>query len=218
MNTDQIPNSLSIRILLADDHTMMRQGLRDLLGRQEGLTIIGEASNGLEAVELFRKHRPDILLTDIEMPLLDGITALAAIRSEYPEARGMLLTMHAREGDILRGLRAGALGYVLKDAPLDTLLEAIRTVHAGQHWVAPVVGAKLAVRMSGAELTARELDVVQQLAKGRSNQQIATALTMSEGTVKFHINHVLQKLGAADRTQAVLTALKRGFAYLDEDT
>jgi len=215
MNADQIHNSPSIRILLADDHMVMRQGLSLLLQRQVGLTIIAEASNGHEAVEQFRSHRPDILLTDIAMPRMDGITALAAIRTEYPAARGILLTMHAREGDILRGLRAGVLGYVLKDAPLDTLLEAIRTVYAGRHWVAPVVGAKLAVRMTGAELTARELDVVQQLAKGRSNQEIAAALTMSEGTVKFHINHVLHKLDAADRTQAVLTALKRGFAYLD---
>ncbi len=215
MNADQNHNPTSIRILLADDHTVMRQGLRDLLQRQAGLTIIGEASNGHEAVELYRNHRPDVLLTDIEMPLMDGITALAAICTEYPDARGLLLTMHAREGDILRGMRADALGYVLKDAPLDTLLEAIRTVHAGQHWVAPVVGAKLAVRMAGAELTPRELDVLQQLAKGKSNQEIAAGLRMSEGTVKFHINHVLQKLGAADRTQAVLTALKRGFAYLE---
>src|SRR5262245_14917951 len=215
MTTDQIQHPPSIRILLADDHTVMRQGLRELLGRQAGVTITAEATNGREAVELFRSHRPDILLTDIEMPLMDGITALAAIRTEYPDARGILLTMHAREGDILRGMRAGALGYVLKDTPLDTLLEAIHTVHSGRHWVSPVVGAQLAVRMTGAELTARELDVVGQLAKGRSNQEIAAALTMSEGTVKFHINHVLQKLGAADRTQAVLTALKRGFAYLD---
>jgi len=206
---------MAIRILLADDHTVMRQGLRELLGRQAGLTIVGEASNGHEAVELYRDYLPDVLLTDIEMPLMDGITALAAIRSEYPDARGLLLTMHAREGDILRGMRAGAMGYVLKDAPLDTLLEAIHVVSTGRHWVAPAVGAKLAVRMAGAELTARELDVLQQLAKGKSNQEVAAALTMSEGTVKFHINHLLQKLGAADRTQAVLTALKRGFASLD---
>ncbi|MFL5807301.1 MAG: response regulator [Roseiflexaceae bacterium] len=214
MNTYQINGSASIRILLADDHTIMRQGLSALLGRQENLTIVAEANNGHEAVELFRKYRPDILLTDIEMPLMDGITALAAIRTEYPDARGILLTMHAREGDILRGMRAGAMGYVLKDAPLDTLLDAIHAVAIGQHWVAPVVGAKLAVRMVGAELTPREIEVLQQLAQGKSNQEIAAALTMSEGTVKYHINHLLQKLGAADRTQAVLTALKRGFAYL----
>src|SRR5262249_9541959 len=125
MSTDQIQRSAAIRILLADDHMVMRQGLSGLLQRQEGLTIVAEANNGREALELFRTHRPDILLTDIEMPLMDGITALAAIRMEYPEARGLLLTMHARDGDILRGLRAGAMGYVLKDAPLDTLLEAI---------------------------------------------------------------------------------------------
>jgi len=214
MNADQIHNPTSIRILLADDHLVMRQGLSLLLGRQEELTIIAEANNGQEAVDLFHKHRPDVLLTDIEMPQMDGISALAAIRSEYPNVRGILLTMHAREGDILRGLRAGAMGYVLKDAPLDTLVEAIRTVHAGRHWVAPEIGAKLAVRMVGAELTPREIEVLQQLARGKSNQEIAAALTMSEGTVKYHINHVLQKLGAADRTQAVLTALKRGFAYL----
>jgi len=215
MNADQIHTPTSIRILLADDHAVMRQGLSALLGRQEELTIVAEANNGYEAVELFRQHRPDILLTDIEMPLMDGITALAAIRMEYPDARGIMLTMHAREGDIVRGIRAGAMGYVLKDAPLDTLLEAIHWVSTGRHWVAPVVGAKLAVRMVGAELTLRELDVVQQLAQGKSNQEIAAVLTMSQGTVKFHVNHVLQKLGAADRTQAVLTALKRGFAYLD---
>jgi len=215
MNADQNHTPRSIRILLADDHTLMRQGLSTLLGRQAGLTIIDEANNGREAVELFRNHQPDILLTDIEMPLMDGITALAAIRMEYADARGILLTMHAREGDILRGMRAGAMGYVLKDAPLDTLLEAIHWVSTGRHWVAPVVGAKLAVHMAGSELTPRELDVLQQLAQGMSNQEIAAALTMSEGTVKFHINHVLHKLDAADRTQAVLTALKRGFAYLD---
>src|SRR4029453_14965717 len=214
MNSDQSHNPTSIRMLLADDHTVMRQGLRELLGRQAGLTIVGEANNGHEAVELFRDYLPDILLTDIEMPLMDGITALAAIRTEYPDARGILLTMHARDGDILRGMRAGAMGYLLKDAPLDTLLEALHAVSIGQHWIAPEIGAKLAVRMVGAELTPRELDVLQHLAQGKSNQEIATALTMSEGTVKYHINHVLQKLGAADRTQAVLTALKRGFAYL----
>jgi len=215
MNADQIHTPTPIRILLADDHTIMRQGLSALLGRQAGLTIIGEANNGHEAVEQFRKHHPDILLTDIEMPLMDGITALGAIRTEYPDARGILLTMHAREGDILRGMRAGAMGYLLKDAPLDTLLEAIHTVAIGKHWVAPEIGAKLAVRMVGAELTPRELEVLQQLAQGKSNQEIAAVLGMSEGTVKFHINHVLHKLDAADRTQAVLTALKRGFAYLD---
>jgi two-component system NarL family response regulator len=214
MNAYQIHNSTSIRILLADDHTVMRQGLSALLGRQANLTIVAEANNGHEAVELFRKHRPDILLIDIEMPLMDGVTALAAIRTEYPDARGIMLTMHAREGDILRGMRAGAMGYLLKDAPLDTLLDAIHAVAIGKHWIAPEIGAKLAVRMVGAEMTPREIDVLQQLAKGRSNQEIAAALTMSEGTVKYHINHVLQKLGAADRTQAVLTALKRGFAYL----
>src|SRR5262249_24599485 len=143
MNADQNHNPASIRILLADDHMVMRQGLRELLGRQEGLTIVAEANNGHEAVERYRTHRPDILLTDIEMPLMDGITALAAIRAEYPDARGILLTMHARDGDILRGMRAGAMGYLLKDAPLDTLLEAIRTVHTGRRWVAPAVGAKL---------------------------------------------------------------------------
>src|SRR5262249_21774110 len=160
MNADQNHNPMSIRILLADDHTVMRQGLRELLERQEGLTIVAEAKDGHEAVELYRKHRPDIVLSDIEMPLMDGITALAAIRSEYPEVRGILLTMHAREGDILRALRAGALGYVLKDAPLDTLLAAIQAVAVGQHWVAPEVGAKLAVRMVGAELTPRHLQLL----------------------------------------------------------
>ncbi|HJZ48853.1 MAG TPA: response regulator transcription factor, partial [Roseiflexaceae bacterium] len=124
MNADQNHKPVSIRILLADDHTIMRQGLRALLERQEGLTIVGEANNGHEAVELFRRHRPDVVLSDIEMPQMDGVTALAAIRSEYVDARGLLLTMHAREGDIVRAMRAGALGYVLKDAPLDTLLEA----------------------------------------------------------------------------------------------
>ena len=214
MNTDQIHDSTPIRILLADDHTIMRQGLSTLLGCQEKLTIVAEANNGHEAVERYRTHRPDILLTDIEMPLMDGITALAAIRAEYPDARGILLTMHAREGDIVRGMRAGAMGYVLKDAPLDMLLEAIHAVAIGQHWVAPEIGAKLAVRMVGAELTPREIEVLQQLAQGKSNQEVAVALTMSEATVKHHINHLLQKLGAADRTQAVLTALKRGFAYM----
>jgi DNA-binding NarL/FixJ family response regulator len=176
--------------------------------------VIGEAEDGEEAVEFFRRHHPDVVLMDVNMPRMDGIAALVAIRAEFAAARVILLTAFDTDEDIYRGMQAGARGYLLKDAPLDTLLGAIRNVHAGYKEVPPAVGAKLSERVMTDTLTEREQEVLEELVRGKSNQEIAQALWISEATVKFHVNHILGKLDVQDRTQAVITALKRGLARL----
>jgi two-component system NarL family response regulator len=202
------------RMLIADDHALLRAGLIALLQRQPAITIVGEAATGEEAVEQFRRLQPDVLLMDLRMPRMDGLTALRAIRSEFGSARVILLTTFDGDEDIYRGLAAGAMGYVLKDAPPEALVEAIRVVRSGRTWVMPTVGAKLASRLSRDELTEREHAVLQELAQGKSNQEISMTLTISTGTVKFHVNRILDKLDAADRLQAVITAHTRGLVHL----
>ena len=209
MNADQIHNPTSIRILLADDHIIMRQGLSTLLGRQPELTIVAEANNGQEGIELFRKHRPDVLLTDIEMPLLDGITALAAIRMEYPDARGILLTMHAREGDILRAMRAGAMGYVLKDAPSVEIIQAIQAVMAGHTYLSPAVSGRLLRSQTPRPvLSMRECDILACLAKGHTNKQIAAELGLSTRTVETHRQNIRRKLNLEGQSELIKYAVE----------
>ncbi len=204
-----------ITILVVDDHSMVRQGIVSILEQQENLHVIAEAQDGLEAVELYQSQNPNITLMDLRMPRLEGVDAIIRIREQDPEANIIILTTYDTDEDIYRGLHAGARGYILKDATSEDLIEAIHTVHAGKRFIPAHVALKLADRIDGDMLTERENDVLTLLCQGNSNHQIASALSISEGTVKFHINNILSKLGVKDRTQAVITALKRGLTRLE---
>src|SRR5882672_2943302 len=205
----------SIRILVADDNFLVRLGLGAVLNAQSGMTVVAEAGNGRQAVELFRQHTPDIVLMDLRMPLMTGVEATKAIRSEDPGARIIVLTTYDGDEDIYRALQAGARAYLLKDVLREDLLAAIRAVHAGQRHIPPAVAARLAERLPLSDLTARELEVLKLIVKGMSNSEIGAALTISTGTVKIHVNNILSKLGVSDRTQAATTALQRGIVHLD---
>ena len=204
-----------IRILVADDNFLVRLGLGAVLNAQSGMTVIAEAGNGRQAVELFRQHTPDIVLMDLRMPLMTGVEATRAIRSEYPGARIIVLTTYDGDEDIYRALQAGARAYLLKDVLREDLLAAIKAVHAGQRHIPPAVAARLAERLPLSDLTARELEVLTLIVKGMSNSEIGAALTISTGTVKIHVNNILSKLGVSDRTQAATTALQRGIVHLE---
>ena len=204
----------SIRILIADDHPVVRNGLVLLIRYEPGMEAVAEARDGAEAITLYRQHLPDITLMDLRMPNVGGVEAIVTIRQTFPNARIILLTTYDGDEDIYRGLEAGARGYLLKDAPLEQVLEAIRRVHSGQNYVPPEVGAKLVARLSSPQLSDREREVLNLMAKGKSNQAMASELYISEATIKFHITNILSKLQVSDRTQAVLVALKRGIANL----
>lgn len=208
-----------IRLLIADDHPVVRDGLAGVIEEQDDMVVVGEAGTGLEALALYGEHRPDVTLMDLRMPGSDGlgmngVETILAIRHQFPAARTIILTTYDTDEEIYRGLQAGAKSYLLKDVSRQILLETIRAVHAGQTPVSSEVGAKLASRVSYEPLSEREMEVLRLLVKGLSNQEIAGALFIAESTVKFHVNHILSKLNAADRTQAVITALKRGLASL----
>jgi two-component system NarL family response regulator len=203
-----------IQVLIADDHPVVREGLAALINRRPDMVVVAEASNGREAVAQFLHHRPDIALLDLRMPEMDGVEAIAAIRQKVPTARIILLTTFDEDEDIYRGLRAGAKSYLLKDAPRDDLLNCVRAVHEGQTVIPPPIAAKLASRLTTSALTRREVQVLQSMAHGRGNKEIAVALSIREGTVKTHVSSILGKLEAADRTQAVTIALKRGIIRL----
>jgi two-component system, NarL family, response regulator len=200
----------SIRVLVVDDHAVVRNGLVLMVQHEPGMSAIAEASNGTEAIELFRQHQPDVTLMDLRMPDISGVEAITTIRQDYPAAQIIILTTYDGDEDIYRSLHAGARGYLLKDAPLDNITNAIREVRAGKKYIPPDVGAKLSDRMNGSQLSERECEVLQLVAKGRSNREIGELLSVTEGTIKMHLNHILSKLQASDRTQAVVTALKRG--------
>lgn len=203
-----------IRVLVADDHPVVRQGLALVIGRQPGMVVVAKARNGRELIDQYRMHRPDVALVDLRMPEVDGVEAIAMIRAEFPDARLIVLTTFDDEEDIYRGLRAGAMAYLLKDAPVDELIAAIRAVNVGQKRIPPDVAAKLAERMNSPELTAREREVLDLIAEGLTNKQIGARLSISEGTVRAHVNNILAKLNVQDRTQAVTTAIKRGIVRL----
>jgi two-component system, NarL family, response regulator len=203
-----------IRILIADDYPVVLRGLEAIIEFEQDMSIVGQARNGREVLEAFRQLQPDVTLMDLRMPEIGGVEAICAIKAEFENARIIVLTSYDGDEDIYRGLQAGAKGYLLKGAEPDELLEAIRVVHNGQKYIPPVVGAKLLERMGTPELSQRELQVLQLIANGKSNQEIATALSIAEGTVKFHVNNILGKLGVSDRTQAVIVALKRGIVIL----
>ena len=203
-----------IRIAVVDDQAVVRQGFVSLINTVADMEVIAEATNGQQAVELYREHRPDVMLIDLRMPVLSGVEAISAIRKEFPGARMIVLTTYDGDEDIYRSLQAGAQGYLLKDVFFEDLEEAIRKVHAGSKRIPAAVAERLAERMSGSDLTGRELEVLQQIVAGKSNKEIGTQLNISEATVKSHINNILSKLGVSDRTQAATTALQRGIVHL----
>ena len=203
-----------IRILAVDDHPMLREGIASLVASQSDMELVAEASTGREALEQFRKHRPNLTLMDLQIPDMDGIEAMVAIRSEFPEARIIVLTTYKGDVKILRALKAGARAFLLKGLLQKELLETIRAVHAGQRRIPPEVAAELADHTIDDALTTREIDVLRLIAGGNSNKLIADQLSITEETVKGYVKNILSKLGASDRTHAVTIALKRGFIDL----
>ncbi|MGA7626793.1 MAG: response regulator transcription factor [Candidatus Acidiferrales bacterium] len=204
----------TIRIALVDDHPLLRQGLAALLADQSDMKLVSEASNGLEAIDQFRINRPDIVLMDLQMPGMNGIDAMIAIRSEFPEARFIVLTTYTGDVQIVRALKAGARAYLLKSLLHRELLETIHTVYAGHKRIPPEVAAKLADHAADDELTPREIEVLRLIATGNANKLVADQLSITEETVKAHVKNILSKLDANDRTHAVTIALKRGIIEL----
>jgi DNA-binding NarL/FixJ family response regulator len=204
-----------IRIMVVDDHFAVRMGLAGSINLEPDMVVEAETSNGSQAIEDFRQHQPDIVLMDLKLPGANGIEATAAICKEFPKAAIIMLSTHDGEEDIYRSLQAGARAYILKDAAREELMAAIRKVHSGERVISPAVGARLAERMTHAELTVREIEVLKLMAKGRSNKEIGSALGIAEVTVKLHVGHLLTKLNANDRTQAATTALQRGILHLE---
>jgi DNA-binding NarL/FixJ family response regulator len=203
-----------IRVFCVDDHPLLREGIITLINNQPDMQVVGEASTGQKAIEGFREHQPDIALMDIRLPDMSGIDVMIAIRKEFPEARIIMLTTSEGDVEIQRALEAGASGYMLKSMPPKDVVEAVRQVHRGKKRIPPEIAAHLAEHYSDEAITAREIEVLQHIAGGNRNRDIAEKLFISEETVKVHIKHIMEKLGASDRTQAVAIALKRGIIHL----
>ena len=204
-----------LKLMVADDHPVVREGLVAMIERQSNMRVIAQASNGREAVDNFLAHRPDVGLLDLRMPIMNGVDAVVAICEKEPTARLIILTTYQVQEDIYRALRAGALGYLLKDAPAEELVDSIRAVSSGRTWIPPAVGAMLAKRLTDRELTARETEVLQILAVGKSNKEIGVAFNISEATVKVHVTHILEKLKVTGRTEAINVAVRRGLVNID---
>jgi two-component system, NarL family, response regulator len=206
----------AIRVLVADDHLILRYGLATFIDQQPDMEVVAEASNGREVVERFRTHRPDVTLLDLRMPGVDGVAAIVALRKEDPDARIIVLTIHKGDEAVYQAIRAGARGYLLKDVSFEELLSAIRAVHEGRQCIPPEIAAKMAERIRHEALTPREVSVLKRVAGGLSNKEIASRLNVAESTVKHYLVVILTKLGARDRTHAVSLALERGIIDIQE--
>jgi two-component system NarL family response regulator len=207
-------NANPIRILVAEDHLVARVGVSTIVNLQPDMTVVAEAANGQQAIELYRAHLPDVALLDLRMPILSGIEAAAAIHREYPQARLIALTTYGGDEDIRRALQAGVQAYLMKDILHDELLKAIRAVHGGQTYLPASVAAALAAQMPRPDLSARELQVLELIVAGLANKQIAYSLNIAEYTVKNHVKNILDKLAVQDRTQAATVAIQRGIIHL----
>jgi DNA-binding NarL/FixJ family response regulator len=204
-----------IRVLVADDHPVVRAGLAAVLVQQPDLVLVAEADNGENAVALYREHHPDVCLMDLRMPVMDGVEAIRTITTEFPAARILALTTYEGDADIRRALEAGARGYLLKDMLLTDVIGAVRAVHRGERVIPNAVAARLAEFPERSDLTERELEVLQFVARGLSNKEVARVIGRTDETVKIHLKNVFAKLGVADRTEAVTVALTRGLIHLD---
>lgn len=209
----EIPNQ-PIRVLLADDHAIVRSGVAQILNEQAGIQVVAEASDGEQAIELYRRERPDVALIDLRMPVVEGAQVVERVRREFPDAVLIILTTYDTDDDIEGALRAGAKAYLLKDVSPHDLVACVRAVHAGRTWVSPTIASKLVERMTRVQLTPREMSVLKLLAVGKANREIAEALSISEGTVKIHVTHLFEKLNVTSRTEAIATAMRRGLVRL----
>jgi len=208
-----VAHGIPIRVLVVDDHPLVWQGVVAVVAAESDMAVVGEAGDGRQAVEQFRKLRPDVALIDLGLPLLDGIGAMEAIRSEFPGSRFIALTVYQGDEDVHRALQAGAQAYLLKNAPSSQLVAAIRAVHAGLRKIPPEVASLVSDRGPGPGLTAREIEVLRLVAKGRTNLEIAEELQITRGTAKWFVSSILSKLGVGDRTEAVTMALERGILH-----
>jgi len=214
MSEKPVNESAQIRVLCVDDHPLLRKGIATMIRGEQDMSLIGEGTTGEEGIELFRRLKPDVTLMDLRLPGMSGVDAIIAIREEFPEARIIVLTTEEGDAKIQRALAAGARAYMLKTTPPEDIIQTIRDVHSGKKRVSPDVASQLAEHYGDEALTAREIEVLHQLATGNRNQDIAKHLRISEQTVKIHVAHILGKLGVRDRTEAVAVATRRGIIQL----
>ena len=205
----------AIRVMVVEDHFVVRVGLAAIINSQQDMATVAEAGNGSTAVELFQQHQPDVTLMDLRLPGLNGLEAISAIKDEFPRARIIVLSTYSGDEDIFRAFQVGARAYLLKDTKGPDLLKAIRAVNAGQRVLPPEVALRLADRIPRSELSTRELEILTLISKGKSNKQIASLLSISDGTVRVHASNIFAKLGCSDRAQAVSEAFQRGIIHLD---
>ncbi len=205
----------TISVLIVEDHFLARIALSTIINSQSDMRVVAEAETGDQAVELYRRHRPDVTLMDLRIPGMNGFEAITAIRREFPQARIAALTNYEGSEDIYRCLRAGALSYLLKDTSGEVLIEAIRAVGKGRRYIPSNIGARLSERLPLSDLTQREMEVLRLIVRGMSNQEIADSLNIAEKTSRIHVSNILNKLGVADRTQAAIAALQRGIVHLE---